>query len=236
MRCCPAAASSTWWPWCCWCRCLALSSCRWLRLPSRREARYLDYARIVLGALLVLWAAYAIWGRRESAQRVGAALLLLILVAMTLRTTTAVAYQTGRDPREPLVSEPVPSTHMLDLLHEATTLSSRQAGDPHILDVDYEDSLDPWLGWYLRDYPNSRAVPALEPEPVARALLTTFRGQEAWPVGYMGQRFRWLETRPEQVLDLRQRLRWFIYREPLGTIEASEVYLWVRLPTAQSAP
>jgi uncharacterized protein (TIGR03663 family) len=199
------------------------------------ETRHLDYARIVLGALLVLWAVYAIWGQRESAQRVGAGLLLLILMAMTLRATTALTFQTGRDPREALVSQPVPSVQMRDLLQEVTTISSRQVGDPHLIDLDYEDSLDPWLGWYLRDYPQSRALRAIEPQPSTLALLTTLRAEDAWPVGYMGQRFRWQETRPEQDLDFRQRLRWFIYRDPLGTIEASEVHLWVRAPAIQSA-
>jgi len=199
------------------------------------EMRYLDYARIVLGALLVLWAAYAIWGRRESAQRVGAALILLVLVSMTLRSATAVAYQTARDPREALVGQPVASIDMRDLLKQVTTLSSRQAGDPHVMSLDYEDSLDPWLSWYLRDFPNSRALPAIGPQPSAMALLTPLRVQEAWPVGYMGQSFRWRETRPQEPPDLRQQLRWFIYRDPWGDNQASKVHLWVRSPALEKA-
>jgi len=199
------------------------------------EPRYLDYARIVLGALLVLWAVYAIWGHRESAQRVGAAVLLLVLVAIALRTTTAVAFQTGRDPREPLVDRPVLSIQVGDLMQEISTISSRQAGDAHLIEVDYEDTLDPWLAWYLRDYPNSRSVAAVGPQSQSLALVTQFREQARWPVGYMGQRFRWQETWPDQDLDLRQKMRWFIYRDPLGTIEAREIYLWVRVPDAQSA-
>jgi uncharacterized protein (TIGR03663 family) len=189
---------------------------------------YLSHAGITWGLLLAAWVAYLIWGERPSALRVGAALLLLLMITRSVRLTTAVAYQTGRDPREGIAYQPA-SVQLRDFEVLVSSLSSHQVGDAHFMDIDYEQSLEPWAAWYLRDYPRARAVASVGSQPEATALVTQARTREQRPVGYMGQRFRLQETWSEQGLSSRERLRWLIYREPVGTAQASaEIDLWVR--------
>jgi len=195
------------------------------------QSAYLDHALVTWGLLLVAWVVYLFWGERLSALRVGAALLLALMICRSVRLTTAVAYQTARDPREGLTYRPA-SVQLRDLEALVASLSSRQIGDPLWMDIDYERSLEPWAAWYLRDYPRARAVASVGAQPQATALLTWARSREERPAGYMGQRFRWQEVFDEGELSSREWLRWLIYREPVGMARASaEVQLWVRLPT-----
>lgn len=195
------------------------------------QSDYLYHALVTWGLLLAAWVVYLLWGERLSALRVGAALLLLLLLCRSLRLTTAVAYQTGRDPREAIAYRPA-SVQWRDLEALVSSLSSRQVGDALMIDIDYERSLEPWAAWYLRDYPRARAVASVGPQPQATALLTWARSREERPAGYVGQRFRLQEAFNEDELSSRERLRWLIYREPVGRAQAlAEVQLWVRPPT-----
>lgn len=196
------------------------------------QEKYVSYARIGWGLTIIAWAAYWYWAQRDAALRVAVVVLGLCMLILTVRATTAVAYQNGRDPREGLVYHPS-SLQLADFETFVLTLSSRQAGDPHILDIVYEESLDPWMGWYLRDYPNARQVASVGAQPQATALVTPARAREAWPSGYVGQRFRLQETRPKQRLTIRERLRWLFYRDAVGTEEATELHIWVKLPTGE---
>ena len=63
----------------------------------------------------------------------------------------------------------------------------------------------------------------------ATALVTGIRDKEAWPTGYAGQRFPLQEMCPEQELSGRERLRGFVYRDPVGSERTREMALWVRL-------
>lgn len=191
---------------------------------------YLTQTLVTWGLFLAAWAAYLIWGERPSALRVGAALLLLLMVTHSVRLTTAVAYQTGRDPREAIAYRSA-SVQLRDLEALVSALSSHQVGDAHAMDIGYEQSLEPWAAWYLRDYPRAQAMASAGSQPEATALLTWARSREERPVGYMGQRFRLQETWSEQGLSSRERLRWLIYREPVGTAQASaEIELWIKPP------
>jgi uncharacterized protein (TIGR03663 family) len=196
------------------------------------QDKYLTYAQICGGLLILFWLVYLIWGQRRQALRVGAALLLLLLVGITARATVLVAYQTARDPREMMAYRPT-SVQIRDFERLVTTLSSRQAGDPHLMTIAYEASLDPWMSWYLRDYPNAQAVASLGTQPEAMALVTSKRPKAEWPQGYMGQRFRLFETWQGDNLSSKDRLRWLIYRAPVGTVQGTEVEVWVRPPTGK---
>lgn len=193
------------------------------------QEQHFTYARIAWGVLLVGWAAYSLWGYRDSASRVATAAILVVMTIFTIRAATAVAYQTARDPREPLVYQPS-SAQLRDFEALVADTSSRQAGDPHILDIAYEESFTPWVAWALRDYPNAQAVASVGQAPQAMALVTAPRDKDTRPSGYMGQRFRLRETWSSQGLSFRDRLRWFIYRSPVGAEQATEIELWVRLP------
>jgi hypothetical protein len=110
-------------------------------------------------------------------------------------------------------------------------LSSRRTEGVRALDIDYEEALDPWLSWYLRDYPNARPVPLGDAQSGTSALITEKRSDEDWPGGYAGQQFFLRERRPAQNLSSRQFLRWFFYRDAVGTIEAKKIQVWVHLVT-----
>ncbi|MHB0858442.1 MAG: hypothetical protein ACYC5M_12830 [Anaerolineae bacterium] len=214
---------------------LALGSLGLLQLASYSQTAqqsYLLQAGLAWGMVLIVWAAFSLWLRGRAPGRVGVGLLLVLAVLVTVRATTAVAYQTGRDPRERLVHQPT-SVQVRDLESLLTQVSSRQVGDPRLLDVDYERTLGSVAAWYLRDYSRARAMSTVDPNLGTTALLTTAREQADWPSGYMGQRFRWRERWPAQHLSLPERIRWFLYRYPAGLVAADEVQFWVRPPTAR---
>ena len=192
------------------------------------QREFLWYALISWGVLLAALAAQAFWTGIRSMLRVGAALLILALGLLTVRSTTAIAYQTGRDPREGLVYRPT-SVQVRDLEAALRTTSYHQIGDPTLLDVEYEADLAPLVEWTLRDYANARVVPGLTPFSEATALISDLRAQDQRPVGYVAQRFRLREGWPEQDLSIREKLRWLVYRDSVGSEEADEVQLWIRL-------
>ena len=194
------------------------------------QAEYLSRARLGCGVLVAAWGAYWFWAQRDSALRVGAVLVMVLMLGPSVRGTTAVAFQTGRDPREGLVHRPA-STQLSDLSSLLCGLSSRQAGDPWLLDIDYEEALDPWMGWYLRDYPKARSMASVDGRSEARALVTRVRPKEARIGGYAAQRFRLHEMWTEEGVSVRERLRWLLYRDAVGSEQTTEMELWVRLPS-----
>ena len=197
------------------------------------QSPFLLFAGLGFGALLLALGGYAFWIEGAAALRVGGILLLAGLLMGTVRATVALAYQTGRNPRESVVHEPV-SIQLRDLEATISTLSSRRAGDPHVLDITYEETLDPWMAWYLRDYPKARAVGYVGSPPQASVLVTEARPtRERWATGYARERFRLHETWPTQALSIRQRLRWLLYRDPVGVEDVTEIELWVRLPQVE---
>jgi len=192
------------------------------------QEKFVGYARIGWGIAIMLWGVYWYIGRGRGAWRALALLVLTVMVGYSVRVSTAVAYQTARNPRESLVYQPT-SIQMLSFTDEVHALSSRKAVDPLELDIDYVSAVDPWVGWYLRDMRNLRLVDGIEPGTTREALITLPRPEGDWPAGYVGQRFRWRETFPSQSLTDRQQLRWILYRDAVGTEQASELELWVRI-------
>lgn len=194
---------------------------------------FLIYGLFVVGVLALAWVGFWLWGQPLQAMRVGVIVLGLLAVGLTVRTTTAIAYQTARDPREPLVGRVIiPDGRDLEAL--MTRLSDRTTGDQLALDVAYARDLDPWAGWYLRRFPAARGERGAGTD-VARVPSATVRmvadgeGNPA-PAGYIGQRFILAETWPEQPLSVREYLRWFLYREPVGEVERSYLHVWVEAP------
>ena len=192
---------------------------------------FLTQALVAVGMLIASWAAYWLWTDRTGALRVGVALILLPLAMYTVRISTALVYQTGADPREPLIRQPA-SPQLRDMGALLTDTSMRDSGDQHLLDIEYERSLDPWASWYTSRFPNARAVIAVGPRPSATVLITAARERADWPKGYAAQRFPLVTEFPEQPLSVRERLRWLIYRDPVGTEQPRELQVWVKLADA----
>ncbi len=192
----------------------------------------LTFARVVLGLLIVAWAAYWYWREADAALRVAALVLTAVTLTLTVRGMTAVAYTSARDPREPLLHHPV-AAQMRTFEQWMTIYSSRHARDSHMVDVAYVSELEPWLGWYLRDFANAEAVPGARMAPGRTVLVTLPLTPEERPAGYMAQRF-WLRTEPPaQALSLREKLRWFLYRDPVGQESATEFQVWALFTTSE---
>ncbi len=193
-------------------------------LHSAIEA-YLN--RMVLGvvAALAAWVGYAFWNGRRSALRVATALSSAILMVVMLRSTTALAYQTARDPYEGLLYRPT-SIQLYALEETMRDLSYRHTGDAHALRVGYEESLDLWMGWYLRSV---QAVPGVVSVEGAPVLVTWMRSADDRPEGYVAERFRLLEV-CEGPVSWREMLRWLLYRYPPRETQPVEIQVWTTLP------
>jgi uncharacterized protein (TIGR03663 family) len=198
----------------------------------RGQIDALNAARITLGLLIVAWAAYWYWRGSDAALRVSIVTIAAIMLLFTGRGAMAVAYHTARDAREPLVHRPV-SRQMTTFATWIRAYSSRQAIDAHALDIAYVHELEPWMGWYLRTFNQAQAITDIRLEPDRRALVTLPLAQETRPPGYMAKHFRFREEWPSQPLTFRERLRWFLYRDPIGHGPASEFQVWVHPPIAE---
>lgn len=188
------------------------------------------YAMLTAGALLVAWVAYWLWAGDQGI-RVGAVVALTLLAGLTVRASTALAYQTGRDPREPILRNPT-SVQMRDLETLVASTAAHFVTDRVALTVEYERALGDVMGWYLRDYPLASEEPMVRAgAPVATVLIRHSEGPADWPAQYVGQAFRLRETWDWSTSGLlwHDRLRWFLFREPVGTEGAETVHCWVRL-------
>ena len=124
---------------------------------------------------------------------------------------------------------------MRDLEALIEEVSSRQAGDPRVVDIAYAPSLDPWMGWYLREYRRADILRTVAQQADATIVIIPAQQDVQGPSGSIGQRFRWIESRPDGgfPLSFRERLRWFLLRQPVGTPRASELEVWVRLESGR---
>ncbi|NLG27810.1 MAG: hypothetical protein GX557_07840, partial [Chloroflexi bacterium] len=123
------------------------------------------------------------------------------------------------------------SVQVSDLETLVAQTASRQAGDPLLLDLRYDASLEPWLGWYLRNSSNARVAEIDFGAPARTALISPLLSATDWPTGYAGQRFWLTETFDARQLTRRERLLWWIYREPVSAVQPTEIVFWVKLPT-----
>ncbi len=192
------------------------------------QERYLLYAAGGGGVVLAMWGVSWCWLGRRGALAVGVGILMLCMSVLTIRASTAVAYQAGRDARERMVHRPA-SVQLRNLERFLLELSSRRTEGLRAVEIEYEESLDPWMSWYLRDYPHARPVPLGDGRTGGAVLITEERPEEGAPSGYVGQRFYLREHRTTQLLSGRQFLRWLFYRDAVGIVEAEQIQVWIRL-------
>lgn len=185
-----------------------------------------------LALLILAWAGYWLWTQRQGALTVGVLLLLVTLLIPTVRASTALAYQTGLDPREPILDGWAPAAEWRQFESFLTHYSARQAGDPHLLEIAYEPSFDPWLSWYLRDYPQARSVPDVRLEVGTAALIAPAQAEPPQG-GYVGQRFRWRERWEPQRVSTRDWIRWFLMRDRVGALAGDRLEIWVLTPAVE---
>jgi uncharacterized protein (TIGR03663 family) len=198
------------------------------------QDKYYTLARISAGVLVVAWAGYWAWAQRGPALRVGAVILVLLMIGITARSTASLAYETARNPRESMVYRPS-AVAMRDLEALLTLASSHQVGDARRAVVEYEQTLPPTIAWALRDFPHAQAVASINPQTQANVLVTRVRPKEQWPRGYVAQTFRLEESWQGDKATFRDWLRWLFLHRPLGVSGGSEVQVWVRAAAANTS-
>ena len=194
----------------------------------------LIYALVGLLLTLIAWFGYWLWSDRRSAMRVGASLILAILLLYTIRSSSTLLYQTGADPREGFFRQPT-SIAIRDLEAFISATSSHQARDAHALSISYPANLEPLLGWSLRDYPRSGDL-SDSSTLTTTAVILPLASEAERPRGYIGQRFTLYERFTQPNLPLRDLVRWFVMRQPVGVIERDQVEFWLRPPSENTLP
>ena len=190
-----------------------------------RNYLWLAIVCVVLAVISVV--GYGLWAGRVVALRLAAVALAVILAVPTIRATASLTTATGRDPRELLVGATV-SPQLGELAAELPALSARLTGNTRDLEVAYEADLDPWLGWYLRDFGNAHAVETVGPAPTAAVLITAGCDGALMP-DYAGRCYR-LTQDPSAPAGGTARLRWLLFREPAEESAGRQITLWERLP------
>lgn len=205
------------------------------RLQFAYYARTLDplfavYGGFALGILLLGLIGYGIWVRPQAAGRAALLLLGISAAAVSVRGTTALAFDRARDAWEPLLHRPASASLVrLDPLIES--LSLQLAGDGRIVDVLYEEDLGPQIAWALRQYPNAQATVRVGAQPTQTLLITGPRDVGEAPPGYVGQRFALWEAPDPQKQDWLFWLRWLLYRPPGPQPHQEPFWVWARIPT-----
>ena len=185
------------------------------------------FAWLAAGAAIMiagLWAGFWLWEGPEAAIAVSVVVLLVTLGAVTARSAVAVGYLTARDPREPLVYDPVALSPQgwSELL---TAASLNMAGDGRTLNVVWAPEVDVQARWYLREMHDAQPM-APDNWADAAALLTAVSADETAPAGYVGQRLTYRKAWESEGLLTSDWLRWLLWREPVGWEEAQSIALW----------
>ncbi|MHB9031581.1 MAG: hypothetical protein ACYC6L_00900 [Anaerolineae bacterium] len=193
----------------------------------------LAYAGVGLALVSIGWAGYWLWSNRAAALRIGAVMLFVLTAVYTVRADSALLYQTGADPREGYVSQPV-SPALPDMAQFLATQSNHLWGDAHAASVSYPSDLDPLVGWVLRDF-SITSYQGAGAGTSADAIVLPYTPDTPGPHGYIGQRFIRYPISPRQPVTLSNSLRWFLLREPIGVLEYDQLELWLAVPkTTQS--
>jgi len=211
---------------------------------------------VIVGLMAVVWVIFGVWAGWRATGQVAIIFYAVLLAALTLRSgwqlnhLSTVAATNGFWPA-------VTSPDLRLLVQDVERLSSARRGDPHQIDVQvvYDASPDPLLGWHLRAMRNLRhvgvadvsAAPASEPTPgsVSAAPLViapTLRNDGlALSDAYIGSDYATVTTWQPALLApdtgqsdaqlrwtefWRPRLQWLLYRKASPPPTSATVTLW----------
>ncbi len=194
-------------------------------LDNLRQDLVVSVALAFAGAAIVLVAVGTTWGARTGlrAAAVAAGIVLLIL---TVHMGAHAAYLATPAPAELLV--PTAATpDVKNLVRVAEELSYQQLRDPHRLAVTVDRSLEPLLGWYLRDFVEVKFVSSVGMQPGTPLVIVPATGEYVALPGYLGQRFRLSTWWRPTGLSGRALGRWLFYRDPPTPPAPQDVILYV---------
>ncbi len=160
------------------------------------------------------------WG----AGRIALAMLCAIAAMVTIRSATAVGYQTAADPRELLV-EDVSSSEVSLLEDWIHTYSAHNLGDASVAVVAIDADVSPQALWATRGF---ECVSAADADATYDVLIAPADGRDG-PLGMVAQTFSmsksWDWT--EHLDDANALLSWLLWRDAIGDLEETSVQVWV---------
>lgn len=211
---------------------------------------------IIVALMVGVWVIFGVWAGWRATGRVALLFYVALLGLMTVRSgwqlnhTVALMQPNGFWPA-------VTSADVRNLVQDVERLSSIRRGDPHQIDMQvvYDVSPDPMLGWQLRAMRNLQHVgaadvsslqtdPALSVAPVLPLVVapTSRNDTLALPDPYIGAEYttvmRWqptllppagageVDAQLEWTNFWRPRLQWLLYRKASTPPAAESVTLW----------
>lgn len=177
------------------------------------------------GAVVIVVAvgvAWGLWTGVRAAAVVGGLVLLILTVHMGAQG----AYLAGPAPAELLIPTSA-APDVRNVVRAAEELSYQRLRDPHRLQVTVDQSLQPLLGWYLRDFVEVRSVSRVGLQPDTPLVIVPATAEHAALPGYVGQRFRLSTSWRPEGLSGRALGRWLFYRDPPVPPAAQDVILYV---------
>jgi hypothetical protein len=185
-------------------------------------------AAVVVGLLAASIVALWAWIGREEARRVGIMVTLLVLSVGLVKTSVRLNYRFARHPVEPMVVEPT-APDQREMVRHLSTVSSRFNGDQHEIDILAEEALRPALSWCLRDFPNLEFAYSVPASATQGVVIKSAGAGAAGLASYAGMTFHLRSRWPQQIVSLRDRLRWLVLNERIGVLQWDDVKLWVRM-------
>jgi len=194
-------------------------------LDNPRPDLVVSVALAFAGAVIVLAAAGLTWGARTGL-RAAAIVVGVALLVLTAHMGAPAAYLAESAPAE-MLAPTTAAPDVRNMVRVAEELSYQRLRDPHRLAVTVDRSLEPLLGWYLRDFVELKFVSSVGMQPNTPLVIVPATGEHAALPRYVGQRFR-LSTwwRPEG-LSGRALGRWLFYRDPPVAPAPQDVILYV---------
>jgi 4-amino-4-deoxy-L-arabinose transferase-like glycosyltransferase len=183
---------------------------------SSGNAGTLERAVLIASPFLCLVVIAAVWTRSHAgAAVVAGGVAALVAVPFMAHSSLAAAFSDGAEPAVDARLQPA-----AERLRDTLEALAAERGGTIVADRDLLDE----LGWTLRDTPITFGGPV----EGASVVLTR---PDAAPPGFAGLQEVWRVAEgwyPDQVLAPRRLWRWFLYREPYGDVDASEVRIYVK--------
>ncbi|MFQ6057476.1 MAG: flippase activity-associated protein Agl23 [Anaerolineae bacterium] len=190
------------------------------------ESRYLLLTLAALLSLIGLVVLFWMWAGPGAALRGGGLTLFIALAVLMVHSTWHLNYLGRSEPRELLLPQPT-SPQVVRMVETLEKLSLDREGDPHSLAITAEASLEPLLGWYLRDFSHVAFRTRIASPPGTPVVIVSAESEPP-PLGdYIGQRFRLRSLWEPAGLKGRDLARWLFYRQVPNLAQPYDMILYV---------
>jgi uncharacterized protein (TIGR03663 family) len=176
---------------------------------------FLVCVALFVGALSMDW---------RSSLLSGGLLVLVILAALTARTTWRLNYDLPGNPFELLVENPT-SPDVRNLAKAIEEFSNQQEGQRDSIDVSIVGDESPVLAWYLKGFPDLSFV--AQSNSAAASVVVTPLAQPPYLPDHRGARFRIQSSWTGEDQTVHALVNWFLFRESIQPPVHRDVVMWV---------